>query len=144
MTSRAGIISIASLLSPERHTNQSEERKSHPWLPYEDYLLMCMVKGEGARGWAKIAAVVGSRSAKQCRERWHHSLNPRLDHDRITRKEGEFILGWVAREGQQWAEISRHLKGRSDQAVKNWYYAMKGRIRRREERVHCQRKRRSP
>ncbi|KAG5935138.1 hypothetical protein E4U59_005804, partial [Claviceps monticola] len=65
-----------------------------------DYLLMCMVKRKGARNWAKISAVVGSRSAKQCRERWHHSLNPRLNHDPITREEGDCILGWVAQKGQ--------------------------------------------
>ncbi|KAG6198745.1 hypothetical protein E4U34_004981 [Claviceps purpurea] len=133
MTSRAGIVTIPSLLSPERQTNQSEERKSHPWLPHEDYLLMCMVKGEGARGWAKIAAVVGSRSAKQCRERWHQNLASGLNHDPITREEGEQILCWVDEKGHRWAEMARLLKNRSDNTVKNWYYGQQNRIMREED-----------
>ncbi|KAG5913645.1 hypothetical protein E4U61_006665 [Claviceps capensis] len=149
MTSLARVISIAALVSPEKKTTRSSSQPEdepgtriiRPWLIHEDYLLMCMVRDIGAREWVRISAVVGSRSAKQCRERWHHRLNPRLIHDPITREEGDFILGWVARKGQQWAAISRRLEGRSDNAVKNWYYAMKSRIRRRER--ASQRKRRS-
>ncbi|KAG5915358.1 hypothetical protein E4U61_004696 [Claviceps capensis] len=132
MTSRPGIIPIASLLCPERRRNQSVSRRSIPWSPGEDYVLMCMVKSEGARRWAKISAVVGTRSAKQCRERWHQNIDSRLSHDPITREEGRLILYYVDQMGQRWADIARLLKNRSDNAVKNWFYGQQNRIAREE------------
>ncbi|KAG6054240.1 hypothetical protein E4U30_001409 [Claviceps sp. LM220 group G6] len=91
-----------------------------------------MVKAEGTCKWAKKSKVIGSRSPKQCRERWHENLDPRLNHDPITREEGDIILDLVARKGHKWAEIARALEGRSDNAVKNWYSGVQSRKKRRE------------
>ncbi|KAG5968451.1 hypothetical protein E4U58_001854, partial [Claviceps cyperi] len=114
-----------------------------PWLIHEDYLLTCMVKAEGARNWTEISAVVGSRSPKQCRERWHQSLDPRLNHDPITEVEGQFITNWVIQKGPQWAEIARKLEGRSDNAVKNWYYGVQNRNKRKGNAPESQRQKAS-
>ncbi|KAG5940670.1 hypothetical protein E4U59_002294 [Claviceps monticola] len=133
MTSRPGLIPVASLLCPEPTANdEAEKRRNHPWLIDEDYLLICMVKGGGARQWTKISAVVGSRSPKQCRERWHQNLKPNLNHDPITSEEGEQILHWVDQKGQRWADISRLLTDRCDNKVKNWFYGQRNRIMREE------------
>ncbi|KAG5931231.1 hypothetical protein E4U60_006327 [Claviceps pazoutovae] len=94
---------------------------------------------EGARDWVEIFSFVGSRSAKQCRERWHQVLDHQLNHDPITWEEGDFILKWVARKGQQWAEITRQLRGRSDNAVKNWYNGVQKKSKRRESALELQR-----
>ncbi|KAG6260119.1 hypothetical protein E4U49_005229 [Claviceps purpurea] len=80
-----------------------------------------------------VLLALGSRSAKRCRERWHQVLDPRLIRDPITRKESDFIFKWVARKGQQWAEIARQLKGRSDNGVKNWYNGIQKKMERREK-----------
>ncbi|KAG6018592.1 hypothetical protein E4U19_000166, partial [Claviceps sp. Clav32 group G5] len=138
----AALACVASLTPTQRHTIDTTPspqpqtqpdvkvtRERRPWLPHEDYLLICMVKDRGAHHWAKISGYVGSRSAKQCRERWRHILDPHLKHESITREEGQFIVDWVDRKGQQWAEIARHLEGRSDNGVKNWYNARSDRIR---------------
>ncbi|KAG5940669.1 hypothetical protein E4U59_002293 [Claviceps monticola] len=109
------------------------------WSSREDSLLMSKVLDEGARDWVEVSSFVGSRSAKQCRERWHQVLDPQLNHDPITRYEGDFILKWVARKGQQWAKIARQLKGRSDNAVKNWYNGVQKKSKRRESALELQR-----
>ncbi|KAG6318457.1 hypothetical protein E4U22_005397 [Claviceps purpurea] len=89
-------------------------RRKGAWSPSEDDLLKSRVLDGGDRDCIEISSFVGSRSAKQCRERWHQVLDPRLIRDPITREEGDFIFNWVARKGQQWAGIARQLKGRSD------------------------------
>ncbi|KAG6031392.1 hypothetical protein E4U40_007179 [Claviceps sp. LM458 group G5] len=109
-----------------------------PWSSYEDFLLMSRVRKAGARNWVGISDYLGTRSAKQCRERYHQSLNPSLNHAPITREEGQIILDWVARSGAQWAQIARHLNGRSDNAVKNWYNGVKNRNKRRESALGLQ------
>jgi Myb-like DNA-binding protein FlbD len=82
---------------------------------------MHCIRVSGAADWVKIAKELGSRSAKQCRERYHQNLKPSLKHDPITDNEGLFIEEQVRLHGKKWAEIARKLNGRSDNAVKNWW-----------------------
>ncbi|KAL6715715.1 hypothetical protein ACLMJK_006676 [Lecanora helva] len=95
--------------------------KRGPWSPEEDNKLLALVDTHGASNWVKIAGFHEDRTPKQCRERYHQNLKPSLNHDPITPEEGEIIERMVADMGKRWAEIARHLNGRSDNAVKNWW-----------------------
>ncbi|KAG6021110.1 hypothetical protein E4U19_005968 [Claviceps sp. Clav32 group G5] len=128
---------------PEIQPDVTISRRRGPWLPQEDDLLKKRVLEQGPNGWGEISAHVGSRSAKQCRERWHQSLDPRLRHGPITREEGEIILSWISRNGPQWAEIGRYLEYRSDNAVKNWYNGVQNQIKRRENALELKRQKAS-
>ncbi|CAO2653601.1 Nn.00g030120.m01.CDS01 [Neocucurbitaria sp. VM-36] len=92
-----------------------------PWSQHEDQWLVNLVARNGPHNWVRISQEIGSRSPKQCRERYHQNLKPSLNHDPITAEEGELIEKMVAEMGKRWAEIARRLKGRSDNAVKNWW-----------------------
>jgi Myb-like DNA-binding protein FlbD len=105
-----------------------------PWSQHEDQWLVNLVARNGPHNWVRISNEINTRSPKQCRERYHQNLKPTLNHDPITPDEGEMIEKMVAEMGKRWAEIARRLKGRSDNAVKNWWNGGQNRRKRNPER----------
>lgn len=101
-----------------------------PWSQGEDNYLIQLVATQGAANWVRIAQLIGSRSPKQCRERYHQNLKPSLNHEPISPEEGVQIERLVAEMGKRWADIARKLHGRSDNAVKNWWNGSMNRRRR--------------
>ncbi|KFY35337.1 hypothetical protein V494_06005 [Pseudogymnoascus sp. VKM F-4513 (FW-928)] len=101
-----------------------------PWSQSEDAYLTQLVHTQGPLNWVRIAQLIGSRSPKQCRERYHQNLKPTLNHEPISPEEGLLIERLVSEIGKRWAEIARRLHGRSDNAVKNWWNGSMNRRRR--------------
>lgn len=101
-----------------------------PWSQAEDAYLTQLVHTQGPLNWVRISQLIGSRSPKQCRERYHQNLKPTLNHEPISPEEGLLIERLVSEIGKRWAEIARRLHGRSDNAVKNWWNGSMNRRRR--------------
>jgi len=92
-----------------------------PWSSEEDKQLRQLVEKYGKERWTQVAKEFPTRSAKQCRERWHQNLKPGLRLEPITPEEGKLIEKMVEEQGTKWATIARALGDRSDNMVKNWW-----------------------
>eukprot|EP00743_Colponemidia_sp_Colp-15_P003775 GILK01004072.1.p1 GENE.GILK01004072.1~~GILK01004072.1.p1 ORF type:complete len:433 (-),score=54.67 GILK01004072.1:331-1503(-) len=104
-------------------SNAYVSAKKRPWSKEEDETLMRLVQQNGPRKWSQIAAFLPGRVGKQCRERWHNHLCPSVNKSNWTAEEDALIFEYQRQYGNQWAEIARHLTGRTDNAIKNRYYS---------------------
>ncbi|BGP34151.1 hypothetical protein JCM10296v2_005966 [Rhodotorula toruloides] len=101
-----------------------------PWTPEEDAQLEALVAKYGSEKWVSISEEMPTRSGKQCRERWHNHLDPSIKKGNWTVEEDALIREMYARMGPRWAEMAKHLPGRPDNAIKNYWNAQQAREKR--------------
>ncbi|PKA45640.1 Transcription factor GAMYB [Apostasia shenzhenica] len=96
--------------------------RKRPWSSAEDEKLIECVKQNGERNWPAVANFSGlSRDSKSCRLRWLNHLSPRHNNEPFTPEEECTIIQLHSIYGNKWSLMTKHLPGRSDNEIKNYW-----------------------
>ena len=106
-----------------RDRNDSQNDKI-PWTAAEDEMLADLVKTHGIKNWTLVSENLNNRTGKHCRERWFNHLNPDIKKGDWTPDDDFIIVAMQKELGNQWAKMTKCLPGRTDNAVKNRFYAV--------------------
>ena len=92
------------------------------WTRSEDWRLTLAVSRLGPSNWKEIAREIGTRTARQARDRWSNFLRPDLSHGPFTEEEDRLLMELQSELGNHWAAVAERMPGRGANQVKNRWY----------------------
>lgn len=94
-----------------------------PWTAEEKATLQAWVEKNGPCSWAKCAQLIPGRNGKQCREHWLNQMKGNIKKGDWTVEEDEKIYRLFQVYGTKWTQMQKYLPGRTENSIKNRFYA---------------------
>jgi hypothetical protein len=104
-----------------------EEHIKRKFTPEEDRMIRQMVGDGEAPSWSVISRSLVGRTARQCRERWRHYLQPHISMEAWSMEEDRLLKDAFERAGSRWSIIAQQFPGRTEVNVKNRWSILKRR-----------------
>ncbi|KAI0567151.1 Myb-like DNA-binding protein [Gracilaria domingensis] len=90
------------------------------WKNSEDEILKAAVMKYGMNQWARIASLLGRKSATQCKARWYEWLDPAIKKTPWTREEEEKLLHLVKVMPTSWRTIAPMIGRTAAQCIEHY------------------------
>ena len=109
------------------NNNLSNKKPKSKFTEDEDQKLIEIVNKYGAKSWRFISEKLGSRSGRQCRERYINYLSPNITKLPWTNEEEEKLIYLYYQIGPKWSYIAKSFPNRTDIAIRNHWALLKRR-----------------
>ena len=111
----------------EESKNTITNKKRIQWTKEEEDLISKLVEQKGCKKWLFISKTISQlfnkhRTPRQCRDRWVSVINPNISKIPLTWREKKLICQLHHIYGNKWVKISKFLRGKTENTVKNWFY----------------------
>lgn len=112
-------LNLSDCYQKSQQSQQEPQRRKLRWTKEEDQKLLEAVSKYGPHNWGLISKLIGTRTGKQCRERWIIHHDPSYNRDEWSKEEDQLLIDLQSKYGNKWSVIAKNMNSRSTTNIKN-------------------------